>query len=70
MTYLLERDAMKSWSEVASARARELVADVTAWIWVSPRAVVAFHLYPRLAGFAEVGRTIGQGGANIQAAGG
>jgi hypothetical protein len=60
---------MKFWSEVPSARVRELVADIATWIWVSLWAVVAFRIYSTLAGFAEVGRAIGRGGANIQAAG-
>lgn len=61
---------MKFWSEVPSARAREIVADVATWCWVSLWAVVAFRLYVTLAGYAEVGRAVGRGGANIQAAGG
>jgi hypothetical protein len=60
---------MKFWSEVPSARVRELVADIATWSWVSLWAVVAFRIYSTLAGFAEVGRAIGRGGANIQAAG-
>ncbi len=60
---------MKFWSEVPSARAREVLADVATWIWVSLWAVIAYRLYSTLAGFAEVGRAIGQGGSNIQAAG-
>ena len=60
---------MKFWSEVPSARVRELVADIATWTWVSLWAVVAFRIYSTLAGFAEVGRAIGRGGANIQAAG-
>lgn len=60
---------MKFWSEVPSARSRELVADVATWIWVSLWAVVAFRLYSTLASFAELGRAIGRGGTNIQAAG-
>ncbi|MEO5966182.1 MAG: hypothetical protein ABIR11_12010 [Candidatus Limnocylindrales bacterium] len=61
---------MKFWSEVPSARAREIVADVATWCWVSLWAVVAVRLYTTLAGYAEVGREVGRGGANIQAAGG
>ena len=53
---------MKFWSEVPSARLRELVADVATWAWVSLWAVVAFRLYNTLAGYAEVGRAIGRGG--------
>ncbi len=60
---------IKFWSEVPSARAREIAADVATWAWVSLWAVVAFRLYSTLSGFAEVGRAIGRGGANIQAAG-
>ena len=60
---------MKFWSEVPSARARELSADVATWIWVSFWVVVAYRLYTTLVGFAGVGRAIGQGGMNIQAAG-
>jgi hypothetical protein len=60
---------MKFWSEVPSARVRELVADVATWAWVSLWVVVAFRLYNTLAGYAEVGRAIGRGGTNIQAAG-
>jgi hypothetical protein len=60
---------MKFWSEVPSARAREMLADVATWIWVSLWVVFAYRLYTTLAGFAEVGRAIGQGGSNIQAAG-
>jgi hypothetical protein len=60
---------MKFWSEVPSARLRELVADIATWSWVSLWAVVAFRIYSTLAGFAEVGRAIGRGGANIQGAG-
>jgi hypothetical protein len=60
---------MKFWSEVPSARIREVVADVATWAWVSLWAVIAFRLYSTLAGYAEVGRAIGRGGANIQAAG-
>jgi hypothetical protein len=60
---------MKFWSEVPSSRARELVADIATWSWVSLWAVVAYRLYSTLAGFAEVGRAIGRGGTNIQSAG-
>ncbi|MEO8251428.1 MAG: hypothetical protein ABI578_03020 [Chloroflexota bacterium] len=61
---------MKLWSEVPSARALELVADITTWSWVGLWSFIAFRLYATLAGFAEAGRAIGRGGANIQAAGG
>lgn len=60
---------MKFWSETPSARARELAADVATWAWVSLWVVIASRLYATLAGYAGVGRAIGQGGTNIQAAG-
>ncbi len=60
---------MKFWSEVPSARAREVGADVATWAWVSLWVVLASRLYATLAGFAEVGRAIGRGGTNIQSAG-
>ncbi len=60
---------MTFWSEVPSARARELVADVATWVWVSLWAVFAVRLYSTLADFAEAGRAIGQGGVNIKTAG-
>jgi hypothetical protein len=60
---------MKFWSEVPSARARELVADIATWVWVSFWVIVAYRLYTTLAGFSEVGRAIGRGGTNIQSAG-
>ena len=60
---------MKFWSEIPSARARELAADVATWAWVSLWVVIAYRIYTTLAGFAVVGKAIGQGGTNIQAAG-
>src|SRR5437867_6164927 len=60
---------IKFWSEVPSARAREMVTDVATWAWVAVWTVVADRLYSTVAGFAEIGRTIRQGGLNIQLAG-
>ena len=64
-----EEDEMRFWSEVPAARARELAADIATWAWVGLWTVIAWRLYSTLAGFAEIGRTVGQGGTNIQAAG-
>jgi hypothetical protein len=61
---------MTFWSEVPSARAREVLADVATRTWVSLWVVLAFRLYSRLAEFAEVGRAIGRGGTNFETAGG
>jgi hypothetical protein len=60
---------VKFWSEVPGARARELVADVATWVWVSFWVVVADRLYTTLAAFAEAGRVLQRGGANIQSVG-
>lgn len=60
---------MKFWSEVPSARAREIVADVATWSWVALWTVIASRLYTTLAGFAEAGRAIRRGGVSITAAG-
>jgi len=60
---------IKLWSEVPSARAREIAADVATWIWVSFWVVAAFRLHDTLEGFSEVGRAIGRGGTSIQSAG-
>jgi hypothetical protein len=60
---------MKIWSEVPVMRAREVTADVATWAWVSLWTIVGWRLYSTIAGFAEVGRTIGRGGSSIQDAG-
>jgi hypothetical protein len=60
---------IKFWSEVPAARVREIAADVATWIWVSVWVVVSYRVYTTIEGFSEVGRAIGRGGENIQAAG-
>jgi hypothetical protein len=60
---------MKFWSEVPSARAREVITDLATWAWVFLWTTVAARLYGAIAGFAEIGRTIRQGGLNLEAAG-
>jgi hypothetical protein len=60
---------IKFWSEVPSARIREIAADVATWIWVSFWVIAAYRVYVTIEGFSEVGRAIGRGGENIQAAG-
>ncbi|HEY8871322.1 MAG TPA: hypothetical protein VIM30_18275 [Candidatus Limnocylindrales bacterium] len=59
----------KFWSEVPAARMRELVADLSTVAWVSFWTVVAYRLFGWLASFVVVGRTVRQGGLNVQAAG-
>ena len=60
---------LKFWSEVPAARLRELLADVATWSWVALWVSVASRIHATISGFAEAGRTISRGGANIQAAG-
>jgi hypothetical protein len=60
---------MTFWSEVPAARARELLADIGTWVWVGLWSVIGWRLYATIAGFAEIGRTVGRGGTNIEAAG-
>lgn len=60
---------IKFWSEVPSARAREVVADVATWGWVALWTIVASRLFATLAGFAEAGRALRRGGVSIEAAG-
>jgi hypothetical protein len=60
---------LKFWSEVPAARLRELLADVATWAWVALWVSVASRIHSTISGFAEAGRTISRGGANIQAAG-
>jgi hypothetical protein len=61
---------VKLWSEAPAARSKELVADVATAAWVSFWAVLASRLYATLAGYAEAGRALQQGGQNLQDVGG
>jgi hypothetical protein len=60
---------LKFWSEVPSARARELVADLSTWAWVALWAVIGLKIHDVIAQFAEAGRVLQAGGTNIQGAG-
>ncbi|CAN5580371.1 hypothetical protein BH20CHL7_BH20CHL7_06420 [soil metagenome] len=60
---------LKFWSEVPSARAREVVADVATWAWVSLWAVIGLRIHDTISSFAEAGRVLQQGGRDIQGAG-
>jgi hypothetical protein len=60
---------LKFWSEVPSARAREVVADIATWIWVSLWVVVGVRIHDAISSFAEAGRVLQAGGTNIQGAG-
>jgi len=60
---------LKFWSEVPSARARELLADLSTWAWVALWAVIGLKIHDVIAQFAEAGRVLQAGGTNIQGAG-
>ena len=60
---------LKFWSEVPSARAREMAADVATWVWVSLWAVIALRIHDAISSFAAAGRVLQTGGKNIQGAG-
>ena len=60
---------LKFWSEVPSARARELLADLSTWAWVALWAVIGLKIHDVIAQFAEAGRVLQAGGSNIQGAG-
>jgi len=60
---------LKFWSEVPSARAREIAADVATWAWVALWAVVGVRINDTISAFAEAGRVLQAGGTKIQGAG-
>ena len=60
---------LKFWSEVPSAKAREIAADVATWAWVALWAVVGVRINDTISAFAEAGRVLQAGGTNIQGAG-
>jgi hypothetical protein len=60
---------LKFWSEVPSARVREMVADVATWAWVALWVTIGSRIYGAIAGFAESGRVLASGGRNLQQAG-
>ncbi|MGZ9160136.1 MAG: hypothetical protein ACXW4T_03130 [Candidatus Limnocylindrales bacterium] len=60
---------LKFWSEIPTARAREMVADVATWAWVALWVVIGARIHDTLSAFAEAGRVLKDGGQNIQGAG-
>ena len=53
---------LKFWSEVRSARLREMIADIATWAWVALWAVVGWRIYSAIAGYSEAGRILASGG--------
>jgi hypothetical protein len=60
---------LKLWSEVPGARAREVAADIATLLWVASWTMASHRLYGMLAGFAEAGRVLRNGGQNLETAG-
>ncbi len=60
---------LKFWSEVPSARAREVVTDVATFAWVTLWVLVADRIHDAISSFSEAGRVLQTGGTNIQGAG-
>jgi hypothetical protein len=59
----------KFYSEVPTARLRELLADLSTWGWVALWTVIGARIHDTISGFAEAGRILRGGGQNIQGAG-
>jgi hypothetical protein len=60
---------LKFYSEVGTARVREMLADLTTWAWVALWTVVGLRIHEAISAFAEAGRVLRGGGENLQAAG-
>jgi hypothetical protein len=60
---------LKFYSEVGTARVRELVADLSTWAWVALWTVIGVTIHDTISQFAEAGRVLRGGGENIQGAG-
>ena len=60
---------LKFWSEVRSARLREMTADIATWAWVALWATIGWWIFSAIAGYSESGRILASGGTGLQAAG-
>jgi hypothetical protein len=60
---------LKFYSEVGTARTRELIADLATWAWVALWVVIGLRIHDAISAFAEAGRVLQGGGRNIQGAG-
>ena len=56
---------IKIWSELPVARLKEQIADIATLIWVLFWGNIVWQLFQFLASFAEAGRAIKAGGANM-----
>jgi hypothetical protein len=53
---------IKLWSELPRARSREMLADLTTFLWVVFWSIVVWQLFEFLSGFAQAGRSVQAGG--------
>lgn len=60
---------LKFWSEVPSARAREVVTDLATWVWVALWVAIGARIHDTISMFAGAGRALQGGGRSIQGAG-
>ena len=60
---------LKFYSEVGTARTRELITDLATWVWVALWVAIGLRIHDAISAFAEAGRVLQGGGRNIQGAG-
>jgi hypothetical protein len=60
---------LKFYSEIPTARLREMIADLSTWAWVVLWTVVGVRIHDAISGFSEAGRVLRGGGQNIESAG-
>jgi hypothetical protein len=56
---------LKLWSELPAARSKEVAADLATLAWVLFWGSIVWQLFQVLAGFAEAGRVVRDGGENL-----
>jgi hypothetical protein len=60
---------LKFYSEVWSARIREVAADLATWTWVAIWTLIGLRINETIAQFAEAGRVLRGGGESLKGAG-
>jgi hypothetical protein len=64
-----EEPIVKLYSEVGTARAREIAADVATIVWVGFWIIIGIRINDAMSDYAGLGRTLRGGGTSIQGAG-
>ena len=49
---------LKFYSEIPTARFRELLADLSTWGWVALWTIIGVRIHDAISGFAEAGRIL------------